>query len=196
MVDLLTGSLPAVWEGRDIDPDFRPMVWLLNQMLRCKTEEQQAQLAQEALRRFFRESIPPQEAPQAFDSLLRFCFDGIRQSAYESSDEGGSVGSIDLDYQCDAPYVLGAFQQVYGIDLTSERVHWWRFQALIRALPEETPLRRIIDIRQADTSEMDAAHREWYEKMKDRFALPAELKGVKRHETLQEHEDAFLARFG
>lgn len=196
MVDLLTGSLPTVWEGRDIDPDFRPMVWLCGQMLRCKTEEQQAQLAQEALRRFFRESIPPQEAPQAFDSLLRFCFDGIRQSSYESSDEGGSVGSIDLDYQCDAPYVLGAFQQVYGIDLTSERVHWWRFQALIRALPEETPLRRIIDIRQADTAEMDAAHREWYEKMKDRVALPAELKGVKRHETLQEHEDAFLARFG
>lgn len=196
MVDLLTESLPTVWEGRDIDWDFRPMVWLCSQMLRCKTEEQQAQLAQEALRRFFRESIPPQEAPQAFDSLLRFCFDGIRQSSYESSDEGGSVGSIDLDYQCDAPYVLGAFQQVYGIDLTSERVHWWRFQALIRALPEETPLRRIIDIRQADTTEMDAAHREWYEKMKDRFALPAELKGVKRHETLQEHEDAFLARFG
>lgn len=40
------------------------------------------------------------------------------------------------------------------------------------------------------------ADRDYYETLKERFALPDGLKGVKRNETLQEHEDAFLDRFG
>lgn len=30
MTDLLTDTLPTVWHGRHIDPDFRHMVWLSN----------------------------------------------------------------------------------------------------------------------------------------------------------------------
>ena len=45
-----------------------------------------------------------------------------------------------LDYRCDADYIVGAFQQAYGIDLTADKVHWWRFKALLHALPPETPL--------------------------------------------------------
>ena len=47
-----------------------------------------------------------------------------------------------------------------------------------------------------DTSGMDRADRDYYETLKERFALPDGLKGVRRNETLQEHEDAFLDRFG
>ena len=77
-----------------------------------------------------------------------------------------------------------------------DRVHWWRFQALLRSLPCDTALGRILDFRGADTSEMDEAHRKYYEAMKERYALPPDLKGVKRVETLQEHEAAFIDRFG
>lgn len=34
MHDLLTDTLPTEWEGRAIDPDFRPMVWLLTRTRR------------------------------------------------------------------------------------------------------------------------------------------------------------------
>ena len=34
MADLLLDALPTAWEGRAIDWDFRPMVWLSNQYLR------------------------------------------------------------------------------------------------------------------------------------------------------------------
>ena len=101
-----------------------------------------------------------------------------------------------LDYRCDADYIVGAFQQAYGIDLTTDKVHWWRFKALLHALPPETPLGKIVEIRGKDTSGMDRADRDYYETLKERFALPDGLKGVKRNETLQEHEDAFLDRFG
>ena len=53
-----------------------------------------------------------------------------------------------------------------------------------------------MEIRGKDTSGMDRADRDYYETLKERFALPGGLKGVKRNETLQEHEDAFLDRFG
>ena len=82
------------------------------------------------------------------------------------------------------------------IDLTADKVHWWRFKALLHALPPETSLGKIVEIRGKDTSGMDRADRDYYETLKERFALPDGLKGVKRRETLQEHEDAFLDRFG
>ena len=60
----------------------------------------------------------------------------------------------------------------------------------------KTPMGKIVEIRGKDTSGMDRADRDYYETLKERFALPGGLKGVKRNETLQEHEDAFLDRFG
>ena len=104
--------------------------------------------------------------------------------------------SLCWTYRCDADYIVGAFQQAYGIDLTADKVHWWRFKALLHALPPETPLGKIVEIRGKDTSGMDRADRDYYETLKERFALPDGLRGVKRSETLQEHEDAFLDRFG
>lgn len=89
----------------------------------------------------------------------------------------------------------GGLSAAYGIDLTTDKVHWWRFKALLHALPPETPLGKIVEIRGKDTSGMDRADRDYYETLKERFALPDGLKGVKRNETLQEHEDAFLDRF-
>ena len=116
------------------------------------------------------------------------------ESAAAESSTAPSSGFA-FDYQCDAGYIVAAFQQAYGIDLTTDKVHWWRFKALLHALPPETPLGKIVEIRGKDTSGMDRADRDYYETLKERFALPDGLKGVKRNETLQEHEDAFLDRF-
>ena len=197
MTDLLTDALPTVWEGRRIDPDFRHMVWLLNTYRRAETDEEKVQLMRDAAERFFAEPVSDPQLPDAFASLMRFfrgCADDAPGGEPPEADAG--AGEITLDYHCDAAYVLGAFQQAYGINLTIDKVHWWRFKALLHALPPETPLGKIVEIRGKDTSDMDRADRDYYETLKERFALPDGLKGVKRRETLQEHEDAFLDRFG
>lgn len=197
MTDLLTEPLPTVWEGRAIDPDFRHMVRLLNGIRRAESDEERAQLYCEAIQHFFVEPVSPEALPEAFSSLVRFCQGGADE-AQQKQTEASSGGSSEplFDYHCDAAYFIGSFQQAYGIDLTVDRVHWWRFQALLRSLPCDTALGRILDFRGADTSEMDEAHRKYYEAMKERYALPPDLKGVKRVETLQEHEAAFIDRFG
>ena len=195
MPDLLLDTLPTVWEGRRIDPDFRHMVWLANTIRRADTDTDTALLAQEALRRFYLDPVPVAERPEAFAGLLRFFRGGVTDEDAAAASPGGSAGEITMDYHCDADYLLGAFQQVYGIDLTTAHLHWWRFRALLRALPGDTPLMRVVEIRQADTSGMDEQRRQWYEAMKELYALPDELKGGSRFVTPQDHDAAFLARF-
>lgn len=197
MYDLLTDPLPTEWEGRSINWDFRPMVRLLNELRRSGSEEESSQSIARALNWFYPEPVAPEDLPEAFQSLLRFAQGGTDEetAAAQSEARGDGTGEPVLDYHYDAEYLLGAFQQAYGIDLTVDKVHWWRFKALLRALPPETPLGHILDFRGADTSEMDDAHRQYYERNQERYALPPELKGVKHSETLQEHEAAFLDRF-
>ena len=70
MADILLEPLPTEWEGRSIDPDFRPMVWLSNQYQRKREKKDTLSFAQEAFRRFYREPIPPQLAPEAYETTM------------------------------------------------------------------------------------------------------------------------------
>ena len=201
MSDLLLDELPTRWHGHEIVPDFRPMVWLVNTYVRGQTGDDPIGFAVSALWRFYKDPHcflnDPQKIIDAYGYMIEFYKAGEKaaESAAAESSTAPSSG-LAFDYQCDAGYIVAAFQQAYGIDLTADKVHWWRFKALLHALPPETPLGKIVEIRGKDTSGMDRADRDYYETLKERFALPDGLKGVKRNETLQEHEDAFLDRFG
>lgn len=61
-------------------------------------------------------------------------------------DEDDDVKTIDLER--DAKYIYASFRQI-GINLFSEqnKMQWCEFQALIQALPDDTILQRIIQIR-------------------------------------------------
>ena len=113
MHDLLTDTLPTEWEGRAIDPDFRPMIWLLIRTRRAKTDEDSARMICEAVQRFFVEPVPGVQYQEAFESLVRFCQGG----GPEDEERTGTGSSSDLqdepvlDYRCDADYIVGAFQQ-------------------------------------------------------------------------------------
>lgn len=76
MHDLLTDTLPTEWEGRAINWDFRPMIWLLIRTRRAKTDEDNARLICEAVQRFFVGPVPGVQYPEAFESLVRFCQGG------------------------------------------------------------------------------------------------------------------------
>lgn len=62
-------------------------------------------------------------------------------------DTGESSARI-LDYVLDGDYIVAAFQQAYGIDLTSiEYMHWHRFSALFKGLPDDTKMVQIMGYR-------------------------------------------------
>lgn len=49
----------------------------------------------------------------------------------------------------DAEYIFSSFLQAYGIDLIEARgkLHWFKFQALLAGLPEDTKFRQVVSIR-------------------------------------------------
>lgn len=72
-----------------------------------------------------------------------------------------------FDFIMDGDYIVAAFQQAYGIDLTSEEMHWHRFLALFKGLPDEVKLSKIMSYRgyKADKRKhetiMQQLKREW-----------------------------------
>nr|DAU61072.1 MAG TPA: hypothetical protein [Caudoviricetes sp.] len=200
MSDLLTDALPTVWHGRAIDPDFRHMVWLSNVYRRGAGDDPLA-LACRAVRRFYRDPQPllsnAQACMEAYQHLIEFCIAG--EQAAEPTASAATSGPEKppaFDYQCDAGYIVAAFQQAYGIDLTREKMHWFRFRALFAALPEETLMAKIMSWRTMDLSEYEGSMRAHYADLQERFALPAELRGgAARVVSVEEHDAAFLARF-
>ncbi len=77
----------------------------------------------------------------------------VRQMA-ERWERSGKKDEI-FDFAYDSGRILAAFQQVYGLDLTVERIHWWRFFALLRSLPTECALMRVIQLRMMDVSKIE-----------------------------------------
>lgn len=52
-----------------------------------------------------------------------------------------------VDYEEDGEYIYASFLQAYGIDLTECDLHWHKFLALFRSLPDSTIMRNIIGYR-------------------------------------------------
>ena len=197
MSDLLLDELPTRWYGREINSDFRPMVWLANAYARGIPEKDPLVFADDACQRFYRQGIVGVQAlPDAYKHLLEFYLGGEEATPGKSSGSASHTEGLPFDYHCDAPYIVAAFQQAYGIDLTREKVHWWRFKALLRGLPEDCLFHRILQWRTADLSRMTPEDRSVYEEKREIFALPPEVKGgAARAVSVAEHDAAFLARF-
>ena len=65
---------------------------------------------------------------------------------------GQTTGEPVMDFTFDGDRILASFQAAYGIDLTEVRMHWWKFLALLRHLPPESELMRVIRLRACDLS--------------------------------------------
>lgn len=84
----------------------------------------------------------------------------------------GSSSERVVDYIIDGDYIVAAFQQAYGIDLTDPELdmHWHRFLALFRGLPEDATMSRIMGYRcwKPSKKRHDAVIRE----LKSKWTLP------------------------
>lgn len=89
-----------------------------------------------------------------------------------------------VDFAMDGDYIVGAFQQAYGIDLTQGDMHWHRFLALFRSLPAEVRLSSIVDARLYDERDEKRSQKQVMREARERWRLPEEGE--------QERRDAFL----
>ena len=61
-----------------------------------------------------------------------------------------------FDFYYDSKYIYSDFLGVYGIDLNSENIHFYKFCALFEGLPENSRIMKIMKIRAMDLSEIKA----------------------------------------
>ncbi len=98
----------------------------------------------------------PEESGKREETLLGLMREIMRFALCGASENDGCAdGEQSFDFEYDAELIFASFMQAYGIDLTSAEMHWWKFMALLRRLPPDSPLLRVMEIRMADTSSVE-----------------------------------------
>lgn len=71
---------------------------------------------------------------KAFEKFIWFYKCG-REDYHKQGTGGQKSTSNDLlSYEYDDEYIYGAFLEKYKVDLTKDKVHWWKFKALLKSL--------------------------------------------------------------
>lgn len=194
---LLSAPLPDTALGLPIRTDFRGMVWFENELVRLDEADEAAMqdfMARTIQRLFGVRGL--QSPKRAWEGLLWFYRCGREQAPEQQAARSGPPQARAYDYAADGPLIVAAFWQAYGIDLTDPalRLHWWVFHALFEGLPADCLLHKIMEYRVADTSDMPEHTRQFYERMREQYALPGQIGGVPHYASLEQREAAFLAR--
>lgn len=104
----------------------------------------------------------PELFREAFQKFIWFYKCG-RDDYHKSSSNGGKNSSSDLlSYEYDDEYIAGAFWEKYRIDLTTDKVHWWKFKAYLKTL-YKTKINEIQSYRSysGDDKDMKELRRYW-----------------------------------
>lgn len=176
MINILFEELPDAVEvsGKfyKIATDFRDWIAFFDMMADTELDRKQKMLTVLA---WFLDEIP-QNIVGAYNALTDFASCSGTKKTPENSEKNNIQNVPTLSWLYDSAYVLGAFRQVYGIDLIrTEYMHWWEFSALFEALPEDTPIKKRIAYRQIKISDIkDKERRKQILKIKKAVAFPHE----------------------
>ena len=87
----------------------------------------------------------------------------------------------DMDFAADMGYISASFASDYQIDLSTAKMHWWRFCELIGGLTESSSLSRVRELRNYDLSDVsDPKARAKIIKAKEAVALPQRMSAEER----------------
>lgn len=112
-----------------------------------------------ALKLFFGDQEIPLN-PDFIESSFKLINETITKSAYQgnsSKDWSMNIAPQHIySYEQDADAIYSSFMMQYHIDLLKERgkMHWCVFRALFDGLGEDTPIQRIIELRQKNLADV------------------------------------------
>ena len=177
MKELLTGNLPESFLIGDkeyaVSSDFRDIVEL--EEFLASEELTGAARVEQALNLFY--GCIPDDVETAVEKLCWFmqCGEkerphrGRRQPARDDFRQQAAYSFIH-----DAGLIYAAFMAQYGIDLTDiEYLHWWKFKAMFESLGKDTLMKEVMHCRAVEIDpKMPQAQKDYYNAMKQRYALP------------------------
>lgn len=96
----------------------------------------------------------PQDITAAYSAVCGFATCSDMPKCGKGTGSQNSTGAPCLSWTYDAPFIIGAFRQVYGIDIMQCRMHWYTFISLFMALPDDTPIKQRMSMRRINTAEI------------------------------------------
>lgn len=130
----------------------------------------------EALKLFFGDQEIPLD-PDFIESSFKLINETITKSAYQgnsSKDWSMNIAPQHIySYEQDADAIYSSFMMQYHIDLLKERgkMHWCVFRALFDGLSEDTPIQRIIELRQKNLTDVPDEQRGNVMQLQQYYAL-------------------------
>lgn len=169
-MNILIDPLPTSVKIRGQDWPIRTAfyVWALFELTMQNAQLSDAEKIEQILPLCFSE-VPP-DINGALEAVLWF----YRCGAEPSKGGGHGGGKSQKKAYCfeqDADLIYATFRACYGIDLTEEDMHWWKFRALFRALPSECELAKVMGYRTADLTGMSKTQKKLFERMRKLYAL-------------------------
>lgn len=128
------------------------------------------------------------QTKESLDAMLQFYV-----GASTENNTGGGKNVRAYDFEKDSEYIFSAFLDSYGIDLTTAHLHWWRFKALFKSLPEDCQMCKIMMYRTIDLKKVPKDQRKFYREMKARYSLKSG--NHTGYRTEQEMKDYVKQRF-
>ncbi len=174
--DFITGTLPktVTIDGREypIRYDFR--IGMKLERIRCSEVDDTMRIIR-LLQMYYPEL--PENISEAINQMLWFYRCGEPEEDKEAEKDKRqryqrrNSHKPAFSFAQDAPYIYAAFKEQYGIDLTREDMHWWKFMALFESLNEETKMSRIMYYRKVNTSGLPKEKRAFLNEMKKLYQL-------------------------
>ena len=142
--------------------------------------------------------VVPKETGEAIIKIMWFysCGKEQQENKKNRTKQEFQRHKVSYSFEQDAPYIYAAFRKEYGINLQtipSTDLHWWEFNALFDALPEECRIKKIMYWRTCDTAGMSKKEvqrinelRKYYE-LKDSLPCSAKVSLAKRNQNMKDY---------
>ncbi len=188
MFNVLLDPLPTEYRGFPIDSDFQIGIQIMQALEDGKLSRQEGQAVALSLL-FLQEDAQGNQlllpdAETALEGLVWFLTDW-------NHDHNSKVDKTRItDFNIDQWRIYSAFKQHYGINLNTDKLHFWEFMGLLTTLPE-CAYTRVIDIRAKKiTSKMGKDEKKAYAELKKVYALD-QLNEVEYTDNQKEAIDEF-----
>lgn len=164
MFNVLLDRLPDNYKGYLIRTDFRIGI----QIITCLKDED---LSQEekysiSLNLLYGNSIP-QDLELALKGLMWFLNLGEEEEEILKSN---SKQKDVMDFEIDSSRIYSGFMSVLGIDLSKEKMHWFKFRYLLLELIK-CHLSNVIEIRAQDTNNMSPKQKTEINRLKRLYSI-------------------------
>lgn len=171
IVDALPSSVVLGGREYQINTDYRN--WILFEQMMSDRELSDWDKMVYSFDLFFHEDedLSDIDMAAALKAVMWFYACGVEVE--DKKGGGGSNRRVNIySWEQDGEYIFAAFLDQYGIDLTQDELHWWKFRALFRSLKQDNEIVRIMGYRAMEiSSDMPKEQQKYYREMKALYAL-------------------------